>query len=793
MKRNYALDGIKGVGIIAVLLYHFFAHTFPGGFIGVEIFFTIAGFLTSVSLLKGFALRAAFKNNIRIGSARQRAEGQQPAGFRRFPGALADFYGRRLIRLVPALLFMVPAVITAAWFINKDALVGIGRRVVAVFTFTYNYYEIFSGGSYFDQTVPQLLEPLWFVSLCIQFYLIIPLFIALAVGIAHLFAPMGTQGIFSDARGADGRRKHKGANAQGGSRRLRSQFSRSLYGYSKYAAWIRAVGKTGFILSSAAACVSAFLMGVLFGGGWSSPTRVYFGFDTHCFGLFTGAAFAFVLLWSYGRKLRGQVEQAFLESTRTPRRKVLESLAEKMDISHLADSRAEGPLLTRVMLPVLSFVSLIAVIAAAYTLRDKNYAFYGALFAASILTVIMLWGTLSERSWMRSLFAWRPLRLAGQYSYGLYIWHWPLLILAQLSLPGLRGKYQWVFVLVSFSLTLVMAYVSAHYVEKPASRIYAAFISRIPGAGPAESSQPSAGRCGMEGAGTADGTDEAADGDKKGDISAVTAGRISGMGTAARRKPAVNRAVICFILVALWTGCGFVIAYAPAQTSIQNQLEAQAAVLKNSGKTSGTASQDVRRAPAPEPSPSHQTSAPAEAQPSGSPFTPAQQPVMPAGTEMTAIGDSVMLGSATAVQQRFPGIIIDAKVSRFLHEGPGVITSLKAKGLLRKYIVIGLSTNGAGTPQQWENIYNAAGPGHVFLVVNAHMDRTWTAAANQNVRDFVSRHPQDALMVNWDAAAAAHPGLLASDGIHAASSEGGSLYAQTIYDSLLGWLQDRGK
>ena len=134
MKRNYALDGIKGVGIIAVLLYHFFAHTFPGGFIGVEIFFTIAGFLTSVSLLKGFALRAAFKNGIRIGPARQRAEVQQPAVLRSFPGALADFYCRRLIRLVPALLFMVPAVITAAWFINKDALVAIGTRVVAVFT-----------------------------------------------------------------------------------------------------------------------------------------------------------------------------------------------------------------------------------------------------------------------------------------------------------------------------------------------------------------------------------------------------------------------------------------------------------------------------------------------------------------------------------------------------------------------------------------------------------------------------------------------------------------------------------
>ena len=45
MKRNYALDGIKGVGIIAVLLYHFFAHTFPGGFIGVEIFLLLLGSL----------------------------------------------------------------------------------------------------------------------------------------------------------------------------------------------------------------------------------------------------------------------------------------------------------------------------------------------------------------------------------------------------------------------------------------------------------------------------------------------------------------------------------------------------------------------------------------------------------------------------------------------------------------------------------------------------------------------------------------------------------------------------
>ena len=161
---------------------------------------------------------------------------------------------------------------------------------------------------------------------------------------------------------------------------------------------------------------------------------------------------------------------------------------------------------------------------------------------------------------------------------------------------------------------------------------------------------------------------------------------------------------------------------------------------------------------------------------------------MPSGDQITAIGDSVMLGSASSLQERFPGISIDAQVSRFLSQGIDIVARLRSQGLLRKYILIGLSTNGSGTMDQWNQLYAAAGPGHIFLVVNAHMDRSWTQASNQNVQNFVNQHAHDACLVDWNTAVSAHPSWLASDGIHAAGKEGADLYAQTVYRSLNIWL-----
>lgn len=55
MKRFVGLDGIKGLALIAIVLYHCMQQRLPGGFYGVDVFFTVSGFLIAVSLIRSLA------------------------------------------------------------------------------------------------------------------------------------------------------------------------------------------------------------------------------------------------------------------------------------------------------------------------------------------------------------------------------------------------------------------------------------------------------------------------------------------------------------------------------------------------------------------------------------------------------------------------------------------------------------------------------------------------------------------------------------------------------------------
>lgn len=137
---------IRVTGMVMVFLYHLFQSTFRGGFVGVDLFFTFSGFLTTAVFLDEFAKHDKID--------------------------LIGFFRRRLYRILPPLIVAVLIIVPLALFIRRDFLAGIDRQVAAALGFVTNYYEISLGGSYENQFVPHLLLHTWTLAVEVHVYVI---------------------------------------------------------------------------------------------------------------------------------------------------------------------------------------------------------------------------------------------------------------------------------------------------------------------------------------------------------------------------------------------------------------------------------------------------------------------------------------------------------------------------------------------------------------------------------------------------------------------------------------------
>ena len=138
------LDGLRAISVIAVMLFHLTPGAWPGGFIGVDVFFVISGFLITSLLLRERELTGRI--------------------------ALGAFWKRRARRLLPALAVVVAVSGSAAWAIGGDVLMGVGRQVLGAATFSGNWLSLAAGGTYFDDTAPEILRNLWSLGIEEQFY-----------------------------------------------------------------------------------------------------------------------------------------------------------------------------------------------------------------------------------------------------------------------------------------------------------------------------------------------------------------------------------------------------------------------------------------------------------------------------------------------------------------------------------------------------------------------------------------------------------------------------------------------
>jgi hypothetical protein len=399
---------------------------------------------------------------------------------------------------------------------------------------------------------------------------------------------------------------------------------------------------------------------------------------------------------------------------------------------------------------------------------ENPLTFHIGLLATSVAaTAIIVIGRAKQRQLARYPEN-RVLVWLSDRSYSLYLFHWPLFIVAAnlgktgsvwvLPDPWLANTV--IFPLIALVLTFVLADLSYRFVELPFSSRGRALQQRTQPEGTAQQTP---------------GTQQPAAAQQK--LPSNLGARIPKIALAA-----VLAVASCYVVVS-----------APARSSIEADYIQQAVLLD--AQTLGTVGSTLDTLQL-EPVVGFDTEV-------GLPIRPSaeedewgnEDPIAAARANMearlggvaldsiTVIGDSVTLGAASTVEE-ITGASVNAAGYRSLVDGPPLIEQLKAGGSLGEYVVIALATNRLGnSAESLQQIVDMLGPGHRLIFVTSYGIDEEFFGIDDLIRDLPNRYPWITL-ADWHAAINGREDLLSPDGIHCSSDEAKVIYAQTILNAI---------
>ncbi|AFS69434.1 acyltransferase family protein [Exiguobacterium antarcticum] len=342
------LDGLRAFAVIAVILYHLSVPMLPGGFLGVDLFFVLSGYLITGLLL---------------------SEWQQT---RRID--LKRFWVHRFRRLFPPLFVLLVLVLSYVTLFERDLLHTLRQDIAASLVYLTNWWYIVHDVSYFESFgKPSPVQNLWSLAIEEQFYLVFP--VVLSFGLA--------------------------------SKRI----------------LLRGIGLT--------AVLSAVLMVFLFTPN-ADPSRVYYGTDTRLFTLLIGSLLAFA--WRPERFKR------------------------EIPLRGFRLLNATGA----VTIPFLLFFMIV-------TSESGRFLYYGGFVFVAILAALLIAVVAHPASFWSRLFAAKWLIAIGKRSYGLYLWHFPLITL--MTPVEQIGSFSFGRSLGILTVLLIMTELSYHFVERPIRRL----------------------------------------------------------------------------------------------------------------------------------------------------------------------------------------------------------------------------------------------------------------------------------------------------------------------------------
>jgi peptidoglycan/LPS O-acetylase OafA/YrhL len=349
-----AIDGLRALAVIAVMLYHLGFTWIPGGFLGVDLFFVISGYVITRLLLDSIA---------------------QSGGL-----DLRGFYLARIRRLLPALIFMVTTTIIAIGIWAPDTIKRLLIDTPFSLTGTINWWLVAKEQDYFESIGrPPLLQHTWSLAVEAQFYLVWPLilyFVLKKFGKKHI--PIAALTI------------------------------------------------------AAASGITLFLVSLsLDAANTSKVSHIYFGTDTHSFGLFLGAALA--VSW---------IPQNF-----------------KITVSKRAQNFIDG-------VGIFGFIGILAT----FLLIDESQpTLYKIAFPlAGIFGAAIIMSIVHPASRFAPILEFKPLLWIGERSYAIYLWHW---VIFQVTRPSvdLAGE-DWALYALRILIVFALADISLRYIELPVRR-----------------------------------------------------------------------------------------------------------------------------------------------------------------------------------------------------------------------------------------------------------------------------------------------------------------------------------
>lgn len=387
----------------------------------------------------------------------------------------------------------------------------------------------------------------------------------------------------------------------------------------------------------------------------------------------------------------------------------------------------------RVTLDILGGASLIAIIWMFFQMSGQSdFTYRGGMLLFTVLSTVLVATVAHPASHLNRVLTNPLFKYVGQRSYGIYLYQFPVMIFYETKVKNI-GDHLLLNSLIEVALILIVTELSYRFIENPMrhydySRLLVDFKDFL-------------------------------------------------------RKPKFNRVTTAIVALTtvlfVITAVGFVQqpskAEANKKTELQKTIAANskaadkknAAALKRqkaaqaaaaSSKKVATEKMQTKQAEAKLNSKQKQVEKEYDLKP--------QVVLAMANTDLTAIGDSVLLDVSSDLQDVIPGTVVQGRVGRQVTEVPGIINSLKSQGQLAHNVLLNIGTNGTITDDQAEQVVKLIGKDRQIFWVTAHVPtQSWQNQVNAQIAKTAKKHA-NVHVIDWHGRAQNQSGWFADDNVH---------------------------